>query len=85
MRLSLSGFLRPEMKFPSFPDLVKAITNDVDIYPYATFAKTDPFLVNAKPVTNLQEQLSSFWSMPNDVNLNVFGDYKNRKYSCKVQ
>ena len=48
MRLSLSGFLRPEMKFPAFPDLVKAITNDVDIYPYATFAKTDPFLVNAE-------------------------------------
>jgi hypothetical protein len=55
MRLSLSGFLRPEMKFPAFPDLVKAITNDVqnakhslDIHPYATFAKTDPFLVNAE-------------------------------------
>ena len=55
MRLSLSGFLRPEMKFPAFSDLVKAITNDVqnakhslDIHPYATFAKTDPFLVNAE-------------------------------------
>ena len=55
MRLALSGFLRPEMKFESFPDLVKAITNDVqnakrslDIHPYATFAKIDPFLVGAE-------------------------------------
>ncbi|KAL7540065.1 hypothetical protein ACHAXR_009827 [Thalassiosira sp. AJA248-18] len=29
MRLGLYGFLRPEMKFPSFPDLIQAITNDV--------------------------------------------------------
>jgi len=30
MRLILGGFLRPERKFPSFPDLVAAINNDVD-------------------------------------------------------
>jgi riboflavin kinase len=29
MRLSLIGFLRPEKKFDSFPDLMAAITNDV--------------------------------------------------------
>jgi len=29
MRLALSGFLRAEQKFPSFPDLIKAINNDV--------------------------------------------------------
>ena len=57
MRLALSGFLRPEMKFPSFPDLIKAIRNDVqnakdslDIHPYSTFAKHDPFLIDCKDV-----------------------------------
>jgi riboflavin kinase len=30
MRLSLIGFLRPEKKFDSFPDLMAAITNDVE-------------------------------------------------------
>ena len=29
MRLQLHGFLRPEMKFPSFPDLIAQITSDV--------------------------------------------------------
>lgn len=29
MRLALSGFLRPEKKFPSFPDLINAINGDV--------------------------------------------------------
>eukprot|EP00581_Thalassiosira_minuscula_P005835 CAMPEP_0183745716 /NCGR_PEP_ID=MMETSP0737-20130205/66386_1 /TAXON_ID=385413 /ORGANISM="Thalassiosira miniscula, Strain CCMP1093" /LENGTH=555 /DNA_ID=CAMNT_0025981395 /DNA_START=35 /DNA_END=1702 /DNA_ORIENTATION=+ len=50
MRLALFGFLRPEMKFPSFPDLIKAITNDVqtakmslDLEPYITFSN-DQFL-----------------------------------------
>jgi len=40
-----------EMKFPSFPDLIKAITADVsnakdslDIHPYSTFGAFDPFL-----------------------------------------
>ena len=39
------------MKFPSFPALIGAITNDVqnaraslDIHPYRTFAELDPFL-----------------------------------------
>jgi len=57
MRLALSGFLRPEMKFPSFPDLIKAIRNDVqnakhslDIHPYSTFVKFDPFLANCEDV-----------------------------------
>mmetsp|Transcript_14746 Transcript_14746/g.27725 ORF Transcript_14746/g.27725 Transcript_14746/m.27725 type:complete len:574 (-) Transcript_14746:3158-4879(-) len=51
MRLALSGFLRPEMKFPSFPALIQAITNDVqtakdslDVHPYVKFAELDPFL-----------------------------------------
>ena len=42
----------PEMKFPSFPDLIKAITNDVqtakeslDLEPYTTFSE-DPFLTD---------------------------------------
>ncbi len=50
MRLALCGFLRPEKRFPSFPDLIAAITNDVsnakkvlDINPY-TQLKEDPFL-----------------------------------------
>jgi len=30
MRLELIGFLRPERRFPSFPDLIAAITNDVN-------------------------------------------------------
>lgn len=30
MRLELVGFLRPERRFPSFPDLIAAITNDVE-------------------------------------------------------
>eukprot|EP00550_Attheya_septentrionalis_P003396 CAMPEP_0198291292 /NCGR_PEP_ID=MMETSP1449-20131203/8867_1 /TAXON_ID=420275 /ORGANISM="Attheya septentrionalis, Strain CCMP2084" /LENGTH=256 /DNA_ID=CAMNT_0043989909 /DNA_START=236 /DNA_END=1006 /DNA_ORIENTATION=+ len=30
MRLLLGGYLRPEQKFPSFPDLIAAIHNDVD-------------------------------------------------------
>ena len=40
------------MKFPSFPDLIQAITNDVqtakeslDLEPYITFSE-DPFLTN---------------------------------------
>lgn len=42
---------RLEMKFPSFPALIQAITNDVknakdslDIDPYIQFAELDPFL-----------------------------------------
>jgi len=50
MRLALCGFLRPEKRFPSFPDLIAAITNDVanskkflDFTPYSDF-KQDNFL-----------------------------------------
>lgn len=53
MRLALSGFLRPEMKFPSFPDLVAAINNDVVVAkealavdPYASLVN-DPFIADA--------------------------------------
>mmetsp|Transcript_7931 Transcript_7931/g.12410 ORF Transcript_7931/g.12410 Transcript_7931/m.12410 type:complete len:527 (+) Transcript_7931:167-1747(+) len=52
MRLALCGFLRPEKRFPSFPDLIAAITNDVanakkflDSVPYSNFSKDD-FLQN---------------------------------------
>jgi FAD synthase len=51
MRLALYGFLRPEMKFSSFPELVKAITNDVataktslDMDHFTMFKTKDPFL-----------------------------------------
>lgn len=50
MRLALSGFLRPEQKFDSFPDLMAAITNDVtnaenalDVESYASL-RQDSFL-----------------------------------------
>ena len=53
MRLALCGFLRPEQKFDSFPDLMAAITNDVSnakealtVEPYASL-RADSFLVNA--------------------------------------
>ena len=50
MRLSLIGFLRPERKFDSFPELMEAITNDVstsktdlDTEPYVAFC-SEPFM-----------------------------------------
>lgn len=50
MRLQLHGFIRPEMKFPSFPDLIAQITTDVadakdalDLDLYTSFQK-DSFL-----------------------------------------
>jgi riboflavin kinase len=53
MRVALCGFLRPEQKFDSFPDLMAAITNDVSnvkealtVEPYASL-QADSFLVNA--------------------------------------
>jgi len=52
MRLALSGFLRPEMKFPSFPDLIAAINNDLNnakdalaLQPFASL-RTDTFLTD---------------------------------------
>jgi len=52
MRLALSGFLRPEQKFDSFPDLMAAITRDVanakdalTVEPYASL-KSDAFIMN---------------------------------------
>lgn len=48
--ITQSSFLSSEMKFPSFPDLIKAITSDVqtaksslDLEPYTVFSD-DPFL-----------------------------------------
>lgn len=53
MRLALSGFLRPEQKFDSFPELMAAITRDVDnakealaVQPYISL-KDDSFLLEA--------------------------------------
>ena len=50
MRLQLDAFMRPERKFPSFPELMAQITADVedataalDTEPYASYQKT-PFL-----------------------------------------
>ena len=52
MRLQLIGFLRPEQKFDSFPDLVAQIHRDIghaafalDSFPY-TFSKEDEFISN---------------------------------------
>ena len=52
MRLALSGFLRPEQKFDSFPDLMAAISRDVNnarvaltVEPYAVL-RADAFLSN---------------------------------------
>ena len=52
MRLALSGFLRPEQKFDSFPDLVAAITRDVanaksalSMEPFASL-HCDPFIAD---------------------------------------
>ena len=53
MRLQLSGFLRPERKFPSFPQLIQQIHTDIanakhalDAYPYAQLVQ-DSFIQNA--------------------------------------
>lgn len=53
IRLALYGFLRPEMRFSSFPELVAAITNDVataetslDMEPFTALKSEDPFLSN---------------------------------------
>lgn len=57
MRLSLIGFLRPECKFDSFPELMQAITNDVatakealDREPFVSF-KTDAAFLSSDPWT----------------------------------
>jgi riboflavin kinase len=53
MRVSLIGYLRPERKFDSFPELMEAITTDVaaakdalDQAPYLSFRSDDTFLSN---------------------------------------
>jgi len=54
MRLQLHGFIRSEIKFPSFPDLIAQITTDVadakdalDLDIYSKFLK-DPFIADVK-------------------------------------
>lgn len=54
MRLQLIGFLRPEQKFDSFPDLIAQIHRDIghaaaalDSFPYV-FSKEDEFISNCK-------------------------------------
>jgi riboflavin kinase len=51
MRLQLHGYLRPEIKFPSFPDLIAQISADVrdaslalDQDPYCTLSQIDDFI-----------------------------------------
>ena len=58
MRLLLGGFLRPERKFPSFPDLIAAINNDVacakqalNLEPFAGL-KTEEFVAGAGTSSN---------------------------------
>ena len=53
MRLELIGSIRPEMKFPNFPRLVKAINSDIEtastaleLQPFGAL-RADPFLVDA--------------------------------------
>lgn len=61
MRLLLGGFLRPERKFPSFPDLIAAINNDVvcakqalDLEPFAGL-KAEEFVADASSSTDQDE------------------------------
>jgi len=68
MRLALSGYLRPEMKFGSFADLIAAITNDVanakealGIQPFVAM-RADPFLTDpCKRVNNTMIEKNQVW------------------------
>lgn len=58
MSMILGGFLRPERKFPSFPDLIAAINNDVtcakralDLEPFAGL-KTEEFVAGAGTINS---------------------------------
>jgi len=68
MRLALSGFLREEQKFPSFPDLIAAINNDVSnardalgMKPFVDL-RADNFLMDpCGRVENLAVEDSDVW------------------------
>ena len=68
MRLALSGFLRPEMKFNSFADLIAAITNDVanakealGVQPFVAL-RADSFLTDpCKRVNNTMVEKGQVW------------------------
>lgn len=68
MRLCLSGFLRPEMKFNSIADLVSAINNDVvnakealSVQPFVAL-RADPFLTDpCKRVNNTMVENGQIW------------------------
>ena len=68
MRLALSGFLRPEMKFPSFPDLIAAINNDVanakdalSLQPFASL-RSDAFITDpCRRVNNAMVDNGDIW------------------------
>lgn len=58
MRLELIGSIRPEMKFPNFPRLMKAIKSDIqmatdalELQPFGAL-RADPFLVDAAKRVN---------------------------------
>jgi len=76
MRLQLIGFLRPEIKFPSFPDLIAQIRQDVvdasdalDREPYIDFAR-DSFLdtrENLEWIGSSGGDDSASWDFQDDV------------------
>ena len=66
MRLLLGGFLRPERKFPSFPDLIAAINNDVvcakqalDLEPFVGL-KTEEFVAGSGADSEENEEEASW-------------------------
>ena len=66
MRLLLGGFLRPERKFPSFPDLIAAINNDVvcakqalDLEPFVGL-KTEDFVAGSGADSEESEEETSW-------------------------
>jgi hypothetical protein len=68
MRLALSGYLRPEMKFSSLADLIAAIKNDVanakealGVQPFVAL-RADPFLTEpCKRVNNTLVEKGHVW------------------------
>ena len=68
MRLALSGYLRPEMKFNAYADLIAAIRNDVSNakealsnQPFVAL-RADPFLTDpCKRVNNTMVERNQIW------------------------